>query len=268
MIKKIEINQYLKRIDGKVFKSRVKGFKNEKVIQVINYNHLKNFVFIVNDAKFKFSNIEVIEIDCVEYELMKEKHEQFVKKVKEAEEKNHQMIFEKFNIKKGDWIRRNNWTFFDSKKPVIQIQSLNINKTNDRIIIGKHHFNPSSIVVIPESEAIAIQTEFNNLCVANPVPNMPERTQHFRDDNGEPKVAYSENELDKGFEVLFQLKKKNLKKPFELYKCGFCPDYHIGRRPSDEVIEKYSKNITEETIIPIKLTLWKRIKKYFNEYKK
>ena len=173
-------------------------------------------------------------------------------------------IFDHFGVQNGDWVRKTNWELINDS-PVYKLKQIGLSK-NKQLVVGNMQFNPGNLTRVTAEEAGQLMAEYLSLDVSEYIDGLTEETSHFRMDNGEPKVGYSEDELPKAFAKLWKLKKTSPHKPYELYRCPFCNQHHIGKRPRPETIERYQLeklNVMEDQLkltVPIEsVQRWKRI---------
>lgn len=145
-------------------------------------------------------------------------------------------------FKKGMWLKKANYGMFTDGKPVTQVKSCNWTKPKKEgeekliIINGKNFFKPESLVEITEGEAENLLKLFDSLQISESI-GTGMSTSCFRDDSGKPKQGFKE--AKQALKVLFKFQVTRPNDNFEAYKCDTCNQYHIGKRPSDEVLSNH-----------------------------
>lgn len=154
-------------------------------------------------------------------------------------------------FKKGMWLRKASYGMFNNGKPVTQVRDFGWSKP-ERVaktgikqvaINGRHYFNPESLVEITEQEAQDLMSVFEGLQISESI-GTGLSTSCFRDDNGKGKQGFPE--AKQALKVLFKFQVTRPNDNFEAYKCDTCEQYHIGKRPSDEDLQKHVNNEVNE----------------------
>lgn len=129
-------------------------------------------------------------------------------------------------MQKGDLIRKNNWEMFGDDFFVIQIKKMRKHNAlpGTYYVNGKYMVSEKTVSVISQEEADDVNFRYGLLEIS---PTGMSAFSCIRGDNREEKIKYSTEEKAK--RALFVYVNRFPWKPFDLYKCGHCDSYHIGK---------------------------------------